>query len=79
MSDVIITTSTETEVIETVVEDCVISTEVVTHVIETAAEQGPPGRNGLDGVNISSAPNNQLSMKDDGLYAPPATWSLKEW
>lgn len=70
MTDVIITTNTETLVVETV---------AVTDVIETAGEQGPPGKNGLDGMELSSLPDNQITKRPDGLYVPPASWSLKEW
>ena len=79
MSEVIITTITDAEVIETAVEDCIISTEVISEVVETAGAQGPPGKNGLDGMELSSLPDNQITKKPDGLYAPPASWSSKEW
>lgn len=79
MTDVIITTNTETQVVETVADDCVISTAVVTDVIETAGEQGPPGKNGLDGMELSSLPDNQITKRPDGLYVPPLSWSSKEW
>lgn len=69
MTDVIITTNTET----------VISTAVVTDVIETAGEQGPPGKNGLDGMELSSLPDNQITKRPDGLYLPPLSWTSKEW
>lgn len=45
-------------------------------VIVTAGAQGPAGKSG---AKVSAAPGNQIEEKDDGLYAPPPTWSIKEW
>lgn len=45
-------------------------------VIVTAGAQGPAGKSG---AKVSAAPGNQIEEKADGLYAPPATWSIKEW
>lgn len=45
-------------------------------VIVTAGAQGPAGKSG---AKVSAAPGNQIEEKADGLYAPPPTWSLKEW
>lgn len=33
-----------------------------------AGLQGPKGSDGLDGVQISQAPDNRLELKPDGLY-----------
>lgn len=33
-----------------------------------AGAQGPAGRNGVDGAQISQAPDNRLELKPDGLY-----------
>lgn len=33
-----------------------------------AGGQGPAGRNGVDGAQISQAPDNRLELKPDGLY-----------
>lgn len=48
-------------------------------VIVTAGAQGPPGKNGIGGADISDEPDNQLEAKPDGLYVPPLNWSTKEW
>lgn len=45
-------------------------------VIVTAGAQGPAGKSG---AKVSAAPGNQIEEKDDGVYAPPPTWSIKEW
>lgn len=45
-------------------------------VIVTAGSQGPAGKSG---AKVSAAPGNQIEEKADGLYAPPPTWSIKEW
>lgn len=45
-------------------------------VIVTAGAQGPAGKSG---AKVSAAPGNQIEEKADGLYAPPPTWSIKEW
>ncbi|MDI6527355.1 hypothetical protein QMA71_17610 [Pseudomonas otitidis] len=33
-----------------------------------AGAQGPAGRNGVNGAQISQAPDNRLELKPDGLY-----------
>lgn len=48
-------------------------------VIVTAGAQGPPGKNGLDGTDVSAEPDNQIKTNPDGLYVPPLSWSSKEW
>ncbi len=45
-------------------------------VIVTAGAQGPAGKSG---AKVSATPGNQIEEKADGLYAPPPTWSIKEW
>lgn len=45
-------------------------------VIVTAGAQGPAGKSG---AKVSATPGNQIEEKSDGLYAPPPTWSIKEW
>ena len=45
-------------------------------VIVTAGAQGPAGKSG---AKVSATPDNQIEEKPDGLYAPPPTWSIKEW
>ena len=45
-------------------------------VIVTAGAQGPAGKSG---AKVSATPGNQIEGKADGLYAPPPTWSIKEW
>ena len=48
-------------------------------VIVTAGAQGPPGKNGLDGTDVSAEPDNQIKTNPDGLYVPPFSWTSKEW
>lgn len=48
-------------------------------VIVTAGAQGPPGKNGIGGADISDEPDNQLEAKSNGLYVPPLNWSTKQW
>lgn len=48
-------------------------------VIVTAGAQGPPGKNGLDGTDVSAALDNQIKTNPDGLYVPPTSWTSKEW
>ncbi|MDY0191663.1 MAG: hypothetical protein RBR22_13130 [Desulfuromonas sp.] len=57
----------------------VVSDDELGAVIVTAGAQGPPGKNGLDGTDVSAETDNQLTTKPDGLYVPPTTWSSKEW
>lgn len=57
----------------------VVSDDDSCAVIVTSGAQGPPGKNGLDGMDISAEPSNQISKKPDGLYVPPTSWILKEW
>jgi len=45
-------------------------------VIVTAGAQGPAGKSG---AKVSATPGNQIEEKADGIYAPPPTWSIKEW
>lgn len=64
----------------------VVTSESVTKVITTtdplpvtvltAGAQGPAGKSG---AKVSAAPGNQIEEKYDGIYAPPPTWSIKEW
>lgn len=48
-------------------------------VIVTAGTQGPPGKSGLDGTDVSAEPDNQIKTNPDGLYVPPFSWASKEW
>jgi len=48
-------------------------------VVVTAGEQGPPGRNGVDGAEISPDPGNQLANRPNGLYVPPHEWEINHW
>ncbi len=48
-------------------------------VATTVGEQGPPGRNGVDGATISPDPSNQISNRPDGLYVPPPQWGTTDW
>lgn len=48
-------------------------------VIVTAGAQGPPGKNGLDGTDVSAEADNQIKTNPDGLYVPPLSWTSKEW
>ena len=57
----------------------VVSDDELGAVIVTAGAQGPPGRNGLDGTDVSAAPDNQIKTNPDGLYVPPFSWTSKEW
>lgn len=57
----------------------VVSDDQAGAVIVTSGAQGPPGRNGIGGADISAEPDNQLTAKDDGLYVPPTAWAQKEW
>lgn len=40
----------------------------VAGVVIAAGRQGPAGRDGVDGAQISQTPDNRLEMKPDGLY-----------
>lgn len=71
---IVVTTESDTKVITT--------TDPLPFTVVTAGAQGPAGRDGKDGksgAKVSAAPGNQIEEKDDGLYAPPPTWSIKEW
>lgn len=57
----------------------VVSDDDRATVIVTTGAQGPPGRNGIGGADISTEPDNQLTTKGDGLYVPPTSWAQKEW
>ena len=70
-ADVAVVTTTE-QLPVTVIE----SPAVEPQVIVTAGAQGPAGRSGAE---VSATPGNQIEEKSDGLYAPPQTWSIKEW
>ena len=70
-TNIVVTTEADVTVIE--------SPAVEPQVIVTAGAQGPPGKNGLDGMELSLLPDNQITKKPDGLYAPPVSWSSKEW
>ncbi len=48
-------------------------------VVVMAGEQGPPGRNGVDGAEISPDPGNQLANRPNGLYVPPHEWEINHW
>ena len=48
-------------------------------VIVTSGAQGPPGKNGLDGTDVSAEADNQIKTNPDGLYVPPLSWTSKEW
>ena len=48
-------------------------------VIVTAGAQGPPGKNGRDGTDVSAEADNQIKTNPDGLYVPPFSWTSKEW
>ncbi|RIA22677.1 hypothetical protein DFO61_3367 [Ectopseudomonas oleovorans] len=45
----------------------------------TVGEQGPPGRNGVDGATISPDQDNQIQNRPNGLYVPPAEWVGADW
>lgn len=57
----------------------VVSDDERCAVIVTAGAQGPPGKNGLDGTDVSAEADNQIKTNPDGLYVPPFSWTSKEW
>ena len=67
-TNIVVTTEADVTVIET--------PAVESKVIVTAGAQGPAGKSG---AKVSATPGNQIEEKADGLYAPPPTWSIKEW
>ena len=80
-TNIVVTTEADVNVVTTeqlpvtVIESAAVESQI----IATACAQGPPGKNGLDGMELSSFPDNQITKKPDGLYAPPASWTSKEW
>lgn len=48
-------------------------------VVVTAGEQGPPGRDGVNGASISPDQGNQLSSRPNGLYVAPHEWAINHW
>lgn len=68
---IVVTTESDTKVITT--------TDPLPVTVVTAGAQGPAGRDGKDGTDVSAEPGNQISKKPDGLYVPPTSWTLKEW
>lgn len=69
MSDsILLTEVVVTELLETVDEATIIETMEVLELIETPAEQGPAGKDGMDGSSISEKPKNRLTREIDGLY-----------
>lgn len=69
----------EVLIIETGVEYAVGIEPDAETVVVTAGEQGPPGRNGVDGAAISPDPDNQLANKPNGLYVAPHSWEINHW
>lgn len=51
----------------------------VAAVLVASGEQGPPGRNGLDGAEISASAHNQIKKLPDGLYVQPLSWETADW
>lgn len=45
----------------------------------TTGEQGPAGRNGVDGATISPDPGNQLADRPNGLFVPSPQWDENQW
>ena len=48
-------------------------------VVVMAGDQGPPGRDGVNGASISPDPGNQLTNKPNGLYVAPHSWEINHW
>lgn len=48
-------------------------------VVVMAGDQGPPGRNGVDGAEISPDTDNQLTNRPNGLYVAPHSWETNHW
>lgn len=69
----------EVVVIEAGVEYAVALEADAETVVVTVGEQGPPGRNGVDGAEISPDPDNQLTNRPDGLYVAPHSWKSIQW
>lgn len=81
-TNIVVTTEADVNVVTTTEQlpVTVIETPAVEpQVIVTAGAQGPPGKNGLDGMELSSLPDNQITKNPDGLYVPPFSWTSKEW
>lgn len=47
--------------------------------VVTVGEQGPAGRNGVDGASISPDPGNQLANRPNGLFVPSPQWDENQW
>lgn len=48
-------------------------------VVLAAGLRGKPGRDGVDGAEVSAEAGNQLKIRDDGLYVGPLTWDTNGW
>jgi hypothetical protein len=57
----------------------VVEPRQVAAVVVASGEQGPPGRNGLDGAEISASAHNQIKKLPDGLYVQPLSWETADW
>ncbi len=80
MPEFTLTVIEQATVVETVEQVNELVTENTTPVvIETPIGQGPPGRDGTDGAEISAEAGNQLQKRDDGLYVGPLSWDTNNW
>ena len=81
-ANIVVTTEADANVVTTTEQlpvTVIESPAVESQVIVTAGAQGPAGKNGLDGTDVSAEPDNQIKTNPDGLYVPPFSWASKEW
>lgn len=57
----------------------VVEPQQVAGVLVASGEQGPPGRDGLDGAEVSASADNQIKKLPDGLYVQPLSWETADW
>ena len=81
-ANIVVTTEADVNVVTTPEQlpvTVIESPAVESQVIVTAGAQGPAGKNGLDGTDVSAEADNQIKTNPDGLYVPPFSWTSKEW
>ena len=81
-ANIVVTTEADVNVVTTTEQlpvTVIESPAVESQVIVTAGAQGPAGKNGLDGTDVSAEADNQIKTNPDGLYVPPFSWTSKEW
>ncbi len=57
----------------------VVERQEVFTVVTAAGGQGPPGRPGIGGAEISKDAGNQIEQRPDGLFVPPHEWQTTDW